>query len=177
MAWVTPTDVAPGDAILASLYNQDVVANTNALYQSIQRLAYIERNSNYTVDQATIAAAADVFSSDLTITADGTSAYLFKLWIPNLTSGSSSGAQVVVSFVNGSGTDLGIIANPDTKPSGAVQNHVSLHAEFYYTPSAGSQSFNIRARRNVSNGTLTAGAGGAATFLPMWFAIYGPAQT
>jgi hypothetical protein len=31
MAWITPTDVNPGDAILASLYNQDVVANGTEL--------------------------------------------------------------------------------------------------------------------------------------------------
>ena len=172
MAWTTPGTATAGEVLTAAFWNEQVRDNTDALYQSIRRLAYVTRTSDYTASTDSIATAADVFSSDLTITADGTSAYLFRLYIPSALVGSSAGSNIIISLVNGAGTDLGYIAV--IGPASAVS---PVYAEIYYTPAAGSQSFNIRARRSISNGFLEAGAGGSGTRFPMWFGIFGPVLT
>ena len=48
MAYVTPGTVAAGDVATAAAW--DVVVNNEiALYQSIQRIGYTERTTNYSV--------------------------------------------------------------------------------------------------------------------------------
>jgi hypothetical protein len=60
MAFVTPTDVATGDVLTASRYNQDVVENVTALHDR-DGLVFISR---LTVTSTTTGSLNDVFTSD-----------------------------------------------------------------------------------------------------------------
>jgi hypothetical protein len=176
MSFVSPTPVNPGDAILASLYNQDVVANTDALYQTVRRIAHGERTSTYSVSSTSLASAADVFSSDLTITADGTTKYLFEFYCQRVETGSAN-QFVFVNLVDGSGTGIGSLG---AVLSTAGTMYSTMFARTFYAPPAGSQSFNVRAViSGGANGTLYGGTGGTGvtSVFPMYLSIYGPALT
>lgn len=64
MAFVTPTDVATGEVLTASRYNQDVVANTIALPRGL-----VAVDTASAVDQTGITAVADVTGVSVTFTA------------------------------------------------------------------------------------------------------------
>jgi len=150
--------------------------NTNAVYNTIRRIGYTQRTTNYTVASGNIAGAADVFSSGITFTADGTSAYEVVFYCGSAATATNANSQVVASLVNGSGTDLGILAS--TAPAdGTRASNATLHARTLYTPAAGSITLNVRGRFNIAAGTLNAGSGGVATVFPMYLAVYGPDLT
>lgn len=84
MAWVTPTDVDPGDAILASLYNQDVVANTSAIYS---RFAYQHKTDT---QSSSVSANGSVAVSGLTISyaaANAANVIVVQAFVSTSTSG------------------------------------------------------------------------------------------
>jgi hypothetical protein len=173
MPFVTPGTVVAGDVLTAARYNSDVVVNTQALYSTIRQLGFQQRTTIYDATSSTIAGANDVFSSDITFTADGTSAYRVEFYCPLGASATNVFSEVIVSLVDGSGTDLGIIAHT-TQGDGTVVGRMTIHAVTYYTPAAGLTSLNIRARRASADGFLIADIGGAGNRRPMWFAVFGP---
>ena len=176
MAWTTPTTVSAGEVLTAARYNQDTVDNANALYQSIQRIAHIERTTNYTVSSTTVAGATDVFSSDLAWTAAGSTAYRIEFFCPYVDTATNAGSSISIHLVNGSGTDLGRMAqwgNAD----GSRHEDGAQFCVYYYTPSAGSTTLNIRALRGVANGALACGAGGIGDNVPMFLTVFGPPLT
>ena len=142
------------------------------------RLSYQTNTTNYAVNQTVLASASDIFSSDLTWVADGTSTY----WIEFYTSLQATGyagvsAYTRIYLVNGSGADLGTIALTEVNGVSGQRAYGSVHVKFPYTPSAGSTSINLRAVyvNGDNTGTLYGGAGGAGNYVPMWCAVYGPA--
>ena len=141
------------------------------------RLSYQTNTTNYAVNQTVLASASDIFSSDLTWVADGTSTY----WIEFYTSLQATGytgesAYTRIYLVNGSGADLGTIALTERNGVYGQRAYGSVHVKFPYTPSAGSTSINLRAVyvNGDNTGTLYGGAGGAGNHVPMWCAVYGP---
>jgi hypothetical protein len=178
MAWTTPsTAVAGSTALTASFWNTNVRDNTVELYNSVRRLGYQQITSNYTASAANVGAAANMFSS-ITFTADGSSAYRLEFFSPQVICGTGSGDTVFIHLVNGSGTDLARIGAV-ASGNGAQAVNTPVHSVFYYTPSAGSVTLNIRAHKGTSsvNGTISAGAAGAGVLIPAFFAIFGPSIT
>jgi len=180
MAWTNPATATAGStALTAAFWNEQVRDNTNELYGSIRRLGFQTRTTDYTINTATLASAADVFSSDITWTADGTSTYWIEGQVQGYT-GDTAGQFVEVFLVNGAGTALNraylIAYNMVTGQRLFGTGRFSIP----YTPSAGSVSINVRAVYNAaSNGAaLQASAAGAGTtYSPMWLAVYGPNLT
>jgi hypothetical protein len=171
MAWVTPTNVATGDVLTASKWNQDVVENTAQLYASQRRLAYQTRTSSLGSTATTVATASDIFSSDLTWTAAGSVTYWIEFYVvrTQVAAGATYGSY---SMVDGSGTDLGTVALMYT-----ASLQVPMFVKVPYTPSAGSVSVNFRLITNAGTTNLIAGAGGAGADMPAWAAVYGPDLT
>lgn len=75
MAWVTPTDVNAGDAILASKWNQDVVENTKRLPRGV-----IDRKQA-TANQSGITSITDITGLSITFTAESDRYYRTTLYI------------------------------------------------------------------------------------------------
>jgi hypothetical protein len=172
----TPNAYA-GEVLTASFWNTNVRDNTDAIYQSIKRIAYISRTTTYNVNQTALASAADVFSSDLTFTADGTSAYRIEFYCAHVRTGTATSAATYVYLVDGSGNSLGILG--DTQNNGASNSiQAPMFAAYYLTPSAGSVSLNVRAIYAAATGSLEFGVGGSGTNrIPGYFAVFGPSLT
>jgi hypothetical protein len=160
----------------AAFWNEQVRDNTDALYQSIRRIGHVTRGAsgadNYTVSATTVGAAADVFSSDITWTADGTSSYLIEAFFPAVVIGATATSGVNILLVDGSGTEIARLSE-QYQANGEMVNPVNVR--FYYTPAAGSRSINIRATRQTSNGTIRMGGGAAPGYAPGLLSVFGPA--
>lgn len=136
-----------------------------------RRLAYVTRGSagtdNYTVSDTTSPGTTDIFSSDASWTADG-STYWIETYFSIVEAGSSAGSEVIIHLVDGSGANihrLGVVGQA------SVRHPLFLRVP--YTPSAGSAAVNIRAYRSVSNGIMYAGSPGPVAYL----AVFGPDLT
>ena len=177
MAWTTPsTAVAGSTELTAALWNEQVRDNLNALYGPVRRIAHIERTTTYTVSATTLAAAADVFSSDLTFTADGTSKYLIEFYCQRFVTGAAD-QFVFVNLVDGSGTGLGSLAGVLNVSS---TTYAPAFARVFYQPAAGSFSINVRATKSGgADGAIYGGSGGtgATSAFPMYLSVYGPPLT
>ena len=176
MAWTTPGTAVAGAVLEASFWNSNVRDNTNALYDSIRRLGFEQRTSNYSISSTTVAGAADVFT-DVTWTADGTSAYRIEAYFPFVESAQAANAFVEVWLVNGSGTGLGRLAYVGYADGTRSAAQGAVNPSYFYTPAAGSTSINIRIINFGGTGNASAGAGGAAANVPAFLAVYGPALT
>lgn len=142
------------------------------------RLAYQTTTSNYSVSSSTLAGASNIFSSNLTWTADGTSTYWLEFYVPlHITGYTGVSAYTIIKLVNSSGTDLGQIGNTEKNNASGERAYGSVFVKFPYTPSAGSTSVNIRAyyANGDNTGVLHGGSGGAGNYMPIWCAVYGPA--
>jgi len=168
MAWTTPRTWVAGAILTAAEMNVDVRDNENALYDSQKRFAQGTRTTQYDFTATTVALSTDIFAADLAWTADG-SAYKLEFFCPRLALGGTAYAEV--HLVNGAGTDL---ANWCIALTSGLQT--PLHLVYYYTPSAGAQTVNVRGVTPGGGGTCTlfGGAGGAATIAPMFMNVYGP---
>lgn len=173
MAWVTPSNVATGDVLTASKWNQDVVENTSVLYTSIRQYGYQTRTTNYAINQTAIASAANVFSSSITFTADGTSTYWVEFYSPQVDTGNAATNAIQIELTDGGSNTLGTLAYLATPAANIMR--VSVLAKVPYTPASGSKTLNVRAIYAGSAGTLYGGAGGSGTYQPCWLAVYGPA--
>lgn len=142
---------------------------------SPKRLALATRTSNYSASSQTVGNAADIFASDISITSDGTSSYVFEFYCFQAYVEASSNSAVFVGLVKGDGTSLFEIANHGRGTSANVSHNV-LYAKFRYTPAAGTASFNARGYYGTNNtgGNPTLSA---STDNPMWLAIYEAEKT
>jgi len=149
---------------------------SDGAYNSLKRLDFKTRTSSYTATTDVVASAADIFSSDLTFTADGTSNYIFEFWCYECYTGTATSDDILAHFVNGSGTDIFRIfsSRASILSSPLTRKYATVSSRWYYTPSAGSVSFNIRAIRNSA--TNNAAMLGTADN-PMFFSVYGPVLT
>ena len=172
MAWTTPGTATAGSVLTAAFWNTNVRDNTNELYQSVRRLGYQERTTNYTTASTTFAGAADVFSTAITFTADGTSAYKFYLYIPGV---QVPDGRALYAALGIGGTQYGR-TGAFYRPGGQLEVGGSI-LERWLVPSAGSVSVNFRFRHDTGACTVIAGTGSADAPVPMFMAVYGPALT
>ena len=173
MGYVTPGTVAAGDVATAAAWN--VVVNDVIAHQaSLVRLAYQTRATNYTISATTFGAAGELFT-DVSWTADGTSAYVVEVLSGVAWAAGSSGYNVYMSLGTGSGTELVTIiqkAGQDRSPIGLFK--------YFYTPSAGTATLNVRAFKESggSDGTIEIAAGAGRTVAGLaYIAVYGPVTT
>ena len=175
MAWTTPGTATAGDVLTAAFWNTNVRDNSNALYGAVRRLAYIERTTNYSITATTIATGTDMFSSDLTFTADGTSSYLVAFYAGSYSSHSGSGGVVELYLTDGGNNALGRFSQQQINTTGNLPG--SGVRQRYYTPASGSRSINIRGIVNSGTGTLGMGDGVSTNDMPGYLAIFGPIIT
>jgi hypothetical protein len=149
--------------------------NTNALYGAVRRLAYIERTSNYQTTATTVATAPNMFSSNLTFTADGVSSYLVVFFSGSSMSHSGASGLISVFLTDGGNNALGRLSFH--QQSGADERQNGAIHQRYYTPTAGSQSLNVRAHTNSATLTMLMNNGVGENDVPGFLAIYGPALT
>jgi len=173
MAYVAPTTRSIGDAVTAAAHNiivDDVIAHQ----ASLVRLAYQTRATNYTISATSWAAAAELFT-DVSWTADGTSAYVVEVlpgiaWIAG-----STNYNVYMSLGTGSGTELVTMI----QKAGQDRDSIGLF-KYFYTPSAGTATLNVRALKESggSDGTIEIAAGSGRTVAGLtYIAVYGPQTT
>lgn len=143
------------------------------LYARIRRLGFETRTSNYTASGTTHNNAANIFSSNITFTADGTSAYRAVFW---------SGRVDTI----GTTVDIFITFSLDSAETGRLnlfdvgeRMSVGYYFEHYFTPSAGSRTVNFRAYCPFagSDPVINGGAGTGQSDYPMFMAVYGPGVT
>jgi hypothetical protein len=177
VAYTAPTAVSAGDALTATLYNTYVKDNVIALQQSIVRLGHVTRTTDYTTTATTLAGSTDVFATDLSFTADGTSVYSVEAYSPGLKMSSTQDDYVTVNLVKGDGTGVACVGfvRCTTGSSAAA----TFFARFYYTPSAGTQTLNLRLTCNGRSSTLYGGSGGTGEFdwAPIFLSVFGPDLT
>lgn len=172
MAWTTPATAVSGQtALTASFWNTQVRDNTDALYQSVRRLGFQTRTTNSTSSQTSFASAADLFTSGITFTADGTSAYRIKFYC-TLADTSAAGREMFISLsVGGTQTGNTIIS------AASSRMYVPVVIDYFLTPAAGSRTINFRHFHAGGATTLNANDGTGSNAFPMWMAVYGPAIT
>ena len=177
MAYTAPTAVSAGDALTATLYNTYVKDNVIALQQSIVRLGHVTRTTSYNTTAITLAGSADVFATDLSFTADGTSTYSVEAYVPRFTMSSTQDDYVTINLVKGDGTGLALLGV--TRCTVGYSVSAPFFARFYYTPSAGTQTLNLRATTNGRTSTLDGGSGGTGAFdyAPILLSVFGPDLT
>jgi hypothetical protein len=168
MPWTNPETFTAGQTLTAASMNI-VSENTRVLYASQQRLAYIARGTsgadNYSASATSVSGASDVFSSDITFTADGTSTYWVTFYCPLVIVGATASSSVSVSLTDGGSTEVQRVALFGPAGVGA-----SALIRTPYAPASGSRSLNIRAWNVASTGTLTFGG----TYAPGYLAVHGP---
>jgi hypothetical protein len=167
MPWTTPETFTAGQTLTAASMNA-LSENTRVLYTPA-RLAYVTRGSggtdNYTVSDTASPGSTDIFSSDATWTADGTSTYWVEVYFSIVEANAAGGSEVIITLVNGAGSiiyRLGVVGQANVRHP--------FHIRVPYTPSAGSTSINVRAYRSIANGIMYAGSPGPVAYL----AVYGP---
>jgi hypothetical protein len=173
MAWTTPETAVAGEVLTAAWLNQNVRDNTNALYDSVKQLGYVERTTSFTTSTTSWASAADAFSSNISFTADGTSAYRFYLYVPGTSTGGAG--RAIYSGLNISGTEFGRTVSIYLASAGFESG--PLVFDRFLVPSAGAKTVNFRFWHGGGACTLGAGDGTGDNVLPMFMAVYGPVLT
>jgi hypothetical protein len=167
MAWTTPGTATAGSVLTAQFLNTNVRDNLNS-HES--RFKEYGRTSNISMGPAawtstTFAGSSEMFT-DLTWTADGSS-YLVDLTIP-LVYNTGVANQTSIWLSDGGTTQLGLMALfVLTTGVGAP-----LNARFFYTPSAGSQSVNVRVSVNTGSTSTYSGTGGT-NYVPAVLRVLG----
>lgn len=152
--------------------SQNLANVVDAVFASQKQLAYIARGtgsaSNYSASTTSASTAADVFSSDITFTADGTSTYWIEFYCALVEVGATAGSAVIVSLTDGGTNELQRIALV-----GQAGARASAFVRTPYTPASGSRTLNVRAWNVASTGNLFFGS----PYAPGYLSVYGPALT
>jgi len=172
MAGVTRAGLSDNSVTSAKILNGTIAAADLAAGVVPRRLAFTTRSTLYQPTTSVASTAADIFASDLSITADGSTAYRFEIYFPNVYAEAIGNSNTAVSFVDGSGTVLGISSIFGRTTTSFVGQY-SFYSCFSYTPGAGTQTFNVRGTVSVPTvGNYPQYA--ASTSILMHFAIYEP---
>jgi hypothetical protein len=176
MPWTNPETFTAGQTLTAASMNI-VSGNLNAL-TGARRLGYQTQSSNYTVNQTALASASDMFSSDITFTADGTSTYWVEFYSGRVVSPNANSTYSWLVLTDGGNNALGTMAIVFNNATTGFQ--IPVYSRVPYTPAAGSRTINTRAIYSGTSGMVFYGGSGGATpgdMMPMWLAVYGPETT
>ena len=128
---------------MTSLTDTQVVTASGGLVE----LGYVQRTSDYIVNSTTVAGAANVFASNLTIVSDG-SPFLIEFNCGRAVT-SSGGPYINIYLVDGSGNSIAMM---NLLFPGGTQ--AAAHCQIRIQPPAGTYSYNVR--------TIYSGAGSAS---------------
>lgn len=121
-------------------------------------IGYDQITAPVTVSSATESAGTTVISC-AAHTFDG-AAVVLEIFAPNIVIGS---ADLVSFLVFEGATEIGRISDNRTATTSGGGGTIG---KYRFTPTAGSHTYTITAVRGTNNGTVSAGAGGTATYLP-----------
>jgi len=167
MPWTNPETFTAGQTLTAASMNAISGNLTASAYGNI--VGRVERTTSYAVNQTAVGSAADIFASDVTWTADGTTTYLVELFIPRNDTG--SGGFTAFYLVDGGGTSIAAVG---FFGGSSGVSYDSPLMRYWYTPSAGSVTINARATYGAASGIFYASTAGA-TQPPAYLAVFGPA--
>jgi hypothetical protein len=131
-------------------------------------LAYVEFTSPLSVT-ATVEGSAQSVVSAGAVSFDGSTRVKIEFFSPDVLAGSTAASFTILNLWDGSSDigRLGVIGH-----SALVTGiETPFKLDRYLTPSNASHTYSIRAWRVASDGTVSAGAGGAATQLPGFIRI------
>jgi PKD repeat protein len=129
-------------------------------------IAYAQITSPVTISATTEGAAQDVVSSGA-VTYDGTAVYI-EFYAPRVDVGAA--AETILVLQDGA-TALGWIGYFSVGAVTAIQQRTPARLSRKLTPSAGSHTYKITGFRVTVNGTVQAGAGGSAAFMPAYIRV------
>jgi hypothetical protein len=178
MAWTTPGTAVAGAVLEASFWNSNVRDNLDYLKTevddittSIRRIGFQSRTTNYTINQTVLSSATDIFTSDITWTADG-STYIVEFH--GIVTTAANGYSFI-ALTDGGNNGIGSLA---VVHFGSIAGVQTVYTRRYYTPAAGSVTINARGRFSTAgNGALVAGDGTGTNDPPAYLAVYGPVTT
>jgi len=183
-----PTRYTRNSAASGAGDNTDLTAHLSGIdnqlttqYNSIRRLDFQTRTTDYAVNQSVLSSAANLFTSSLSFTADGTSTYWISGQVQGYT-GDGVGEAVEVFLVNNAGTSINRLAFIGYNQVLGQRIVQVVPFSIPYAPSAGTVTLNIRATFSTGarNGAALQGStanAGSSFFPPMWLAVYGPNLT
>jgi hypothetical protein len=166
MAFITPGTVIAGEVLTAARWNQDVVANTNALYESLRIIDFKEDTSTKTLSSTSVGGATNFFSSSISFTATGTNTYVVWFYAYRVLQSSTNGSVVSIFLVDNSGTQIAQMG--EFRSSGNTLG-VGTTLQTFYTPAAGTRTLNIRGTSSAGNGEVN-----TATGSPIRLVLAGP---
>jgi len=168
-----------GDATDLTAHLGGIDNQVGTITNSIKRLAYQTYTSTYSITQTAVGSAADLFGTDLSFTADGTSTYWVEGNVFSYT-GDGVGEGVEAWVVTGTGTSLNAIGNLAYNQVLGQRLIGQIRFSFPYVFAAGTVTLNLRGVYigGIRNGAvLRGGTAGGGGYPPAWMAIYGPNVT
>lgn len=163
MPWTNPETFTAGQTLTAASMNA-ISDNTEAL-QLARVLGYVQRT---TVKSSSSSTADNVFTTDVSITADGTSAYRVEWFFAYADTSTAAVPRLVLEHTDTAGTKYLWVSVSTTNIIQQTRGAV------YVTPAAGTFTTNM-AMTNGGSGGWTLGMGtGVDTYAPGWLAVYGP---
>jgi hypothetical protein len=173
MAWTTPGTAVAGDVLTAAFWNLNVRDDLVALYNAHAQYGYQTRTSDSfgTIFTATtFATSSNLFTNNITWTADGTSSYVLELFVPLVyTTGTAQSFQLHIT--NGSTTSYGFYYGEN-----AANQGYGHYVKRLITPSAGSTSMNARLTKGGGTGSiiLYTGTGASSSdYMPAFIRVTG----
>lgn len=167
MAYVTPSTVTAGTSPVTAAAQNILVNDIIAIYESIKRVAFTSTTTTYTVNQTVLASASNVFATSASWTADGTSAYRVKVFIPQINIASTNNALVSLFLTNNAGTSIANLGNVG-RPGNGELIETFINTEYYYTPVAGAVTLNVRATYGTASGSTFTAASNNLMFLKVY---------
>lgn len=165
MAWTTPRTWTYGELVDPTKLNVHVRDNLNWIYGGVQRLSQVTRTSDYTVNATTGSGAANIFSSNLTWTADGSSSYVFTFSSPSFQGGVASAnatfAYLIVWDVTAN-AQVGSSVWTLSRCTSAGEAPGPTYVQQVITPTAGVKTWNVRCYY------YNFGGAGAVTIFPIF---------
>jgi len=170
MAWTTPETAVAGTTLTAAWLNQNLRDNLEAIKHSSTLYAQQVRTTNATGISATsFAAASELFSAgDATWTADGTSTYIIEFFAPDVVTNTATHATFF-GLSDGGANQIGLLGRMNNLAG--ISGSVFLR--YYYTPTAGVKSVNVRVWVTSNTSDVYGETGAGSSYTPMYLRVIG----
>lgn len=160
---ITNAEISSSAAIAKSklaalaIVDSDVSASAAISQTKLKNtIAYGIKTSTVTTTGTTFATGADILTSALSFTADGTSSYLIRcIGVDWQNSGASNTNDLRLNLDSADGGFMALWTCPGVSNLAPVTGYILI------TPSAGTHTVNARFTVSAGTGTITAGSGGA----------------
>lgn len=172
MPYVPPSTATAGSVLTAAFLNTNYRDNLNDHETRFKQYAFQSQNSMNPTNFAstTFSGSAEVFGTDATWTADGTSTYVVDVYIPLIHNPGASTLQCTVWLSDGSTGQVALLGLPIM----VAGMGIPFYGRHFYTPAAGSRSVNVR----ISVTTLSVNVYGhtaGTSYTPASLRVMGPA--